>query len=182
MIAYSLIRKSARGGLASALVLTSACGLAETAPVAPPLATANGTPCKQDYISRTGRVIDGADLLNAEQESRIAAHVEAMETDTAHQMVVVTVTSLQGKPVEDYTICLANHWGIGRKDVNDGLVFLIAPVERKARIEVGYGLEAALTDAEAAAIMSDRIIPEFRQGKMANGIAAGVDAIIKEIS
>ena len=104
-----------------------------------------------------------------------------LEIRTQHQLVVATVTWLQGKPIESYSLCIANHWAIGRKGVNDGVLFLVAPNERRARIEVGYGLETALTDAEAKTIMDQDILPAFRRGNYPAGIAAGVSGIIAEI-
>lgn len=96
--------------------------------------------------------------------------------------MVATVKSLGGHPVEDYGKALGNHWRIGRAGVNDGVLLLVAPNERKVRIQVGYGLEKALTNSEADAIIQTTILPRFRKGKMADGILAGSDGIIREIT
>ena len=95
---------------------------------------------------------------------------------------MATVTSLGGQPIERYATALANQWGVGRCGYNDGVLLLVAPRERKARIAVGYGLERTLTNAKAAAIMERRILPAFRAGHMEQGIAAGVDGVLAEIA
>lgn len=104
-----------------------------------------------------------------------------LEARTQHQMVVATVPSLQGKPIAEYSICLARHWGIGRKDINDGVMLLVAPNERRARIEVGYGLEKALSDPEAKTIMDRDLIPAFARNDFGVGLQRGVTAIGREI-
>jgi uncharacterized protein len=137
---------------------------------------------RHDYLSLTGRVVDQAELLSPENEAQLSDKLVALEERTRHQFVIATTPSLQGKPINDYSLCLARHWAIGRKDHNDGVVLLVAPNERKVRIEVGYGLENALRDDEAKQILDQQIIPAFKNGDFAGGIAAGTDAIISEIS
>jgi len=130
----------------------------------------------------TGRVVDTADLIPADAEAKLAGRLAAVEAQSKHQFVVVTVKSLGGHAIEDYGLTLGNHWGIGRKGVNDGVLLLVAPGERKVRIEVGYGLEKALTNAEAGRIISADILPRFKAGQMAQGIAAGSESVIREIT
>ena len=137
--------------------------------------------CHQRYPALSGRVVDGANLLSSAEEAALTEWLADLEIRTQHQLVVATVTWLQGKPIESYSLCIANHWAIGRKGVNDGVLFLVAPNERRARIEVGYGLETALTDAEAKTIMDQDILPAFKRGNYPAGIAAGVSGIIAEI-
>jgi len=141
-----------------------------------------GAAAAYDFPARTGRVVDAAHILSPEDEARLAARLAEAERATRHQLVVVTVQSLGGHPVEAYSLVLANRWSVGRKGVNDGVVLLVAPNERKARIEVGRGLEKALTDDEAANIMRGVIVPRFAKGEMAQGVAAGTDAILREIA
>ena len=96
-------------------------------------------------------------------------------------MVVVTVPSLGGEDVAKYTLRLANRWGIGRKGFDDGVVLLIAPNERKVRIEVGLGLEQILPDSLCSRIMENVIIPKFRKGDLPGGIDAGVTSLIERL-
>lgn len=129
----------------------------------------------------TGRVVDNADLLTADQEAFLVRALEITERRTKHQVVVVTLPSLGGKPIDKVGLELGKGWGIGRKGHDDGVLLIVAPAERKVRIEVGYGLEKALTDAEAAAIIDRRSLPRFRRGAMAAGIYDGSAGIIREI-
>ena len=138
--------------------------------------------CDQTYPALTGRVVDLANVIPPESEARLVKQLAEFETRTQHQLVVATTASLQGKPIEKYSLCLANHWGIGRKDINDGVMILVSPAERVARIEVGYGLEAALTDEEAKVIMDTKMVPAFLQSDFGAGISASAEAIISEIS
>lgn len=96
--------------------------------------------------------------------------------------MVVTVNSLGKHSILDYGVELGRYWGIGRKDVDDGVILLVAPAERQVRIEVGDGLEKALQDEEAGQIIRTDILPRFGEQKMADGILAGSDAIIREIT
>ncbi|MGN6269843.1 MAG: TPM domain-containing protein [Sphingomonas sp.] len=134
------------------------------------------------FPALTGPVVDAANLLSPADEAKLTARSAALERRTGHQFVIATVTSLSGHPIEDYSLRLANHWGIGRKGVNDGIVLLVAPNERKVRIEVGYGLEKTVTNAEAARIIDADILPFFRKGELTAGIVHGVDAIVADLS
>jgi uncharacterized protein len=93
-------------------------------------------------------------------------------------VVVVTVPSLQGLTIEQFGYQLGRHWGIGQKGKDNGVLLIVAPNERKVRIEVGYGLEGTLTDALASGIIQNAILPEFRTGRFENGILQGTDAIL----
>ena len=132
-------------------------------------------------IALNVRVTDAANILTPDQEADLSAKSENLERKTGHQLVVVTVTSLGGQDVATFTRNLANQWGIGRKDYNDGVVLLVAPNERKARIEVGMGLEKVLPNERCQQVMDTAIIPHFRQGDMAGGIEAGVDSLIDRL-
>jgi uncharacterized protein len=127
-------------------------------------------------------VVDRADLLPPAAEAHIAAQSSALEQATGHQLVVVTVTGLGGHAIEDYGLKLGNYWGVGGKGANDGILLIVAPKERKVRIEVGKGLELTLRDEDAAAILRDDVLPAFRHGDMACGIQAGVDDVIRELT
>lgn len=147
------------------------------------LLIALGAPLQaQTFPTLTGRVVDQAGLLNADQVRQIAARSEALEKASGRQFVVATVNSLEGRDIQDYGYRLGRHWGIGTKEENDGVLLLVAPNERKVRIEVGYGLEPILTDALSSVIINRQILPRFRDGDMAGGIVAGADAIVTQIS
>lgn len=126
----------------------------------------------------TGRVVDQAGILSAQVERKLDQDLAAHETATRQQVVVATVSSLQGHDIADYGYQLGRAWGIGEKDKNTGAILLVAPTEREVRIEVGYGLEGTLTDALSRAIIEQRIIPEFRAGRMEAGVVAGAEAIL----
>jgi uncharacterized protein len=130
----------------------------------------------------TGRVVDNAQILSPDVERDLTAKLENLETTTGRQLVVATVPSLDGYPIEDYGYQLGRTWGIGEKDKNTGAVLLVAPNDRKVRIEVGYGLEPVLTDALSSVIIQSAILPKFRDGDMEGGIVAGTDALVEQLS
>lgn len=126
----------------------------------------------------TGRIVDNAHLLSTGATAGLKQALESHEQQTTNQVVVVTVTTLQGYTIEDFGYQLGRYWGIGQKDKNNGVLLIVAPKERKVRIEVGYGLEGKLTDAKASQIIQDRILPAFRSGNMEQGIVEGTQAIL----
>jgi uncharacterized protein len=132
----------------------------------------------QSFPALTGRVVDAANLLKPEERAAIEAKLKAHEDKTSDQVVVATVPSLEGTSVEDYANRLFRAWQLGQKKNNNGVLLLVAPNERKVRIEVGYGLEGALTDALSKVIITTAIAPQFQKGNFAGGIDAGVDAIL----
>lgn len=134
------------------------------------------------FPALTGRVVDSAGLLSVSQKRSLSNQLVDVEKRSRHQFVVVTVKSLGGHDIADYGLNLGRTWGIGRKCFNDGVLLIVAPNERKVRIEVGYGLEKALTDEEARAIVDKDILPRFKAGDMPGGIQAGSEAIIREIT
>jgi uncharacterized protein len=130
----------------------------------------------------TGRVIDEAGILDAETRTTLTASLTALEQKTTDQLVVVTLKSLQGTSIEDYGYQLGRQWQIGQKDKNNGVLLIIAPNERKIRIEVGYGLEGALTDAVTRLIIENSITPRIKVADYAGGIRRGVEDIIQVLS
>lgn len=130
------------------------------------------------YPVLSGRVVDDANIIAPEARQRIADKIEAHEDKTSDQIVVATVPSLQGLSIEDFANGLFRHWQLGQKAKNNGVLLIVAPQERKVRIEVGYGLEGALTDALSKVIITTAIAPKFKAGDFAGGIEAGVDAIV----
>ena len=131
----------------------------------------------QTFPALTGRVVDQARLLDAPTEAALTEKLAALETDTGDQLVVVTVNSLQGHEIEEYGYRLGREWGIGQKEGDNGVLLIVAPNERRVRIEVGYGLEPILTDALSTQIIQGRILPAFRTSAFQRGITDGVDAI-----
>jgi len=130
------------------------------------------------YPALTGRVVDGASLLAPDVRQRLEDKLKAHEDKTSDQVVVATLPSLQDITIEDFANGLFRHWQLGQKAKNNGVLLLVAPKERKVRIEVGYGLEGALTDALSKVIITTAIAPKFKTGDFAGGIEAGTDAIL----
>jgi uncharacterized protein len=127
----------------------------------------------------SGRVVDGAGILNPSTVSELTAMLAAHEKATGEQVVVVTLPSLQGYSIEDFGYQLGRFWGIGQKGKNTGALLIVAPKEHKVRIEVGYGLEGTLTDAQSSIIIQDKILPQFRRGDFNAGVATGTRSILK---
>ncbi|MFD0917264.1 TPM domain-containing protein [Pseudahrensia aquimaris] len=130
------------------------------------------------FPALTGRVVDTANLLTPAQESALTAKLSAHETRSGQQVVVATIRSLNGDDIDGYANKLFRAWGLGDKERNDGVLFLVAQNDRKMRIEVGYGLEGVLTDALSAYIIRTAIVPPFRQGKFSVGIEQGTTQIL----
>jgi len=129
----------------------------------------------------TGRVVDAANIIPPDVEARLTQKLEALDTQSHRQVVVATLPSLQGYEISDYGYQLGRAWGIGSKEKNDGALLIVAPSERKVRIEVGYGLEGVLTDGLSSLIIQQQILPRFKAGDMPGGIEAGTDAIISQL-
>lgn len=122
----------------------------------------------------SGQVVDNAGLLSAEDRAAILSELRALEQTSTDQLAVVTVPSLDGYAIEDYSIALARKWQLGQKDKDNGILLLVAPNERKVRIEVGRRLEPMMTDTMSKIIIENAILPHFRRGDYAGGIRAGV--------
>lgn len=134
------------------------------------------------FPALSGRVVDAAGILKPEDRAGIEGKLKAYEEKTSDQVVVATVSNLGGLTIEDYGNRLFRAWALGEKKTNNGALLLVAPAERKVRIEVGYGLEGALTDALSKVIITTAITPRFKTGDYAGGINAGVDAILSILS
>ena len=140
----------------------------------------------QDFPKLTGRVVDQANLLNPQQEATLTAKLAGLETRTKRQLVVTTLNSLEGYEISDYGYRLGRAWALGQDgkgetEKDNGAILIIAPNERKMRIEVGYGLEPILTDGLSSTIIRNDITPLFKQGDFAGGINAGVDRIVTQL-
>jgi uncharacterized protein len=134
------------------------------------------------FPALTGRIVDQAGLLDAAARSRLEAKLKALESKTTTQLVVVTLRSLGDYDIADYGYQLGRYWGIGQKGTNNGALLIVAPKERKVRIEVGYGLEGTLTDAVSRLIIDHAVLPRFRAGDFAGGIERATDDIIQVLS
>ncbi len=146
--------------------MASACLFAQSSPEFPTL---------------TGRVIDQANLLDTATENALDEQLAAHEAQTSNQIVVVTVDSLDGYADADYALRLGRQWGIGTEQKSNGVILLVAPNERKVRIEVGYGLEGALPDGLAGQIIRQNILPQFKEDDYPGGIRSGINAILQAV-
>ncbi len=129
----------------------------------------------------TGRVNDYAGMVPAEARGRIESKLADLEKATTAQVAVLTVPSLDGEPLEDFSMKVAEAWKLGQKGRDNGVLLLSAKQDRKMRLEVGYGLEESLTDATCRRILDGSVRPHFRAGDYGGGIEAGVDAVIATI-
>ncbi|MEO6582441.1 MAG: TPM domain-containing protein [Sphingomicrobium sp.] len=136
----------------------------------------------QTFPPLTGRVVDQAGLLRPEQVLDLTSKSESLEARTGRQFVVATVKSLEGRTIEDYGYRLGRTWAIGQKGKDDGVILLVAPNEKKVRIETGYGARVFLTDGLSGMIVRDAILPRFKAGDFGGGITAGADQIVKTMS
>jgi uncharacterized protein len=133
------------------------------------------------YPALTGRVVDAAHILQPAEITALDAKLANFETQSQRQIVVATVPSLGGNEIEEYANGLFRAWGIGNKQRNDGLLLVVAPVEHKVRIEVGYGLEGIMTDALSSIIIRHDLSPRFKAGDYAGGINAATDHLITQL-
>jgi uncharacterized protein len=130
----------------------------------------------------TGRIVDEAGILDTPAQAALQQKLAELEAKSTDQLVVVTLKSLQGTSIEDYGYQLGRAWQVGQKGKNNGALLIVAPNERKVRIEVGYGLEGSLTDAVTKLIIENSILPRFRANDFPGGIARGVDDIISVLT
>ena len=144
----------------------------------PDVAAPTGAPASR---SPQSHIEDDAAILSAAQKAQIETRLAAFERETGHQLVVVTTSSLGGRDIARYAADLANRLGVGRREQDDGILLLVAPNERQARIAVGRGLETLLSDAACREIMELAILPLFRRGDMPGGIDAGASMIIGKV-
>jgi uncharacterized protein len=129
----------------------------------------------------TGRIVDHAHLLPADRAAALSDELAAHEARTGNQVALLTLPSLEGEPLEEFTHRVASTWKLGRKGTDNGVLILVVPGDRKIRIEVGYGLEGTLTDVKSSRIIREEMAPRFRTGDFAGGITAGVRAVLGTI-
>jgi len=139
------------------------------------LLVASASALEVPYLS--GRVNDQANLIDEGVENRLEERLRLLEQDTGAQVAVLTVPSLEGDPLEDFSMRVVETWKLGRSGADNGVLILIARDDRRMRIEVGYGLEGALTDAQSGRIIDRLMAPRFREGDFAGGIEAAVEAV-----
>lgn len=126
-----------------------------------------------------GHVNDEAGLLDDDARARLEAELTNYEQQTGHQFAILIIPSLEGDPVEDFSIRVVEAWKLGRKKKDDGLLLLIVPKDRQMRIEVGYGLEGDIPDAIASRVIRDVLTPAFRKEQFAAGITQGMHALMQ---
>src|SRR5262245_53406114 len=141
------------------------------------LAASLGAVAASKFPALSGRIVDEAKLLSAEDRRGLERELQALEEKSSDQLVIYTAPSLQGYEIEDFGYQLGGSWQLGQKGQDNGVVLIVAPKERKVRIEVGRGLEPQLTDAMSKLIIENAILPAFRRGDFAAGIKAGVHDI-----
>jgi uncharacterized protein len=166
-------------------VLGGAPMQASAAPAGGILATAAQaqTPTSSLNFPRlTGRIVDEAGLLDSAMRAELTQKLADLETKSTDQLVIVTLRSLQGTSIEDYGYQLGRAWQIGQQGKNNGVLLIVAPNERKVRIEVGYGLEGTLTDAISSFIIQTSILPRFKAGDFAGGIKRGAEDVIQVLT
>jgi len=138
-----------------------------------------GAPARAlDVPPLEGRVNDQAGILSPATEQRLERALRELEQSDSTQIAVLTLPSLQGDSLEDFSIRVAEQWKIGHKGKDNGVIFLVSEKDRKVRIEVGYGLEGVLTDAKSSRIIRNEVVPYFRQGDYDRGIHAGLRSIL----
>ena len=126
----------------------------------------------------TGRVTDNAQIISPEARKSITERLKAHEERTTNQIAVLTVQTLGGQSIEEYAVAVFKEWKLGQKGKDNGILLIVAPKDRRMRIEVGYGLEGTMPDSAAGSIIRNVLTPSFKAGDYAGGIDAGVQAII----
>ncbi|MGE4545268.1 MAG: YgcG family protein [Pedobacter sp.] len=129
----------------------------------------------------TGYVNDRAGILSPATKQQLEQGLSEFERSDSTQLVVLTIPSLEGEVLEEYSLKVAESWGIGQRGKDNGALLLIARDERKIRIEVGYGLEGQLTDLLTGRIIDQEITPRFRSGDYDGGVMAGVNAMAQAV-
>ncbi|MDG1949604.1 MAG: TPM domain-containing protein, partial [bacterium] len=129
----------------------------------------------------TDYVLDQADILSESYEAALKERLTTLEDETTAEIGVLTIESLDGYVLEWYGLDVLREWGIGQEGLDNGVLILISEGDREVRIEVGYGLEGAVTDANAKGIIIQKMTPLFKEGDYESGLTAGLDALIIEI-
>jgi len=154
-----------------------ALGMLAGAVPAPAAAAAPDTAGQVAVPAWTGPVMDEAGALTADQVRTLTAQVQALERQHGSQLFVLLVPTTGNESIEQYARRVFDQWAVGRKNIDDGVLLLVAVQDRRLRIEVGYGLEGAVTDVDAGRIIRERITPRFAAGDLFGGVEAGVSAL-----
>jgi uncharacterized protein len=162
-----MLASSARAFAAAMLVIAAPAFAAAGDPIAVP--------------KLTGHVVDGAGMLTEREHSALEGKLADFERDRGSQVVVLLVPSIGEETIEEFAGRVTDDWKLGRKGVDDGVLFTVAQKERRMRIHTGRGVQGTLTDALSKRIITEIVAPRFRTGDFAGGIDAGVDAIFKAI-
>lgn len=136
----------------------------------------------QDVPFLGGRVNDDAGILSSNTISELGWKLKSFEDSTSNQVVVLTIKSLEGANLEEYSVKVAQTWKLGQKGKDNGVLLLVVKDDRKIRIEVGYGLEGTLTDAVCSVIIQREILPRFKKGDYNGGVKAGIDGILNSVN
>lgn len=134
-----------------------------------------------DVPQLKGRVNDYASILSPETAQKLEVTLSAIESSDSTQIVVLTIPSLEGEVLEEFSIKVAEAWKIGQKNLDNGAILLVSKNDRKLRIEAGRGLEGKLTDLISGRIIRSEIIPKFKEGDFNGGIEAGINAIVSVV-
>ena len=162
----------------TAINLSAAGNAAEQNSTVKETTTQTSNEKSSNFPALTGRVVDQVSVLSPSIKDELETMLATHENNTTNQVVVVTIKSLGNSQMEEYSLELARHWGIGQKGKDNGVLLVVAPNDKQIRIEVGYGLEGILTDALSSNIINYYIIPEFKKGDIQNGIKIGTQKII----
>jgi uncharacterized protein len=127
-----------------------------------------------------GRVTDTVALLPVERKAALAQTLADYERETTHQIAVLIVDTLAGEPIDAYARRVANAWGLGRRDMNNGILVVVAVADRAARIQLGYGFERYISDAQSAEILRVHMIPAFRRNEYAQGLELGIRELMRQ--
>ena len=141
-------------------------------------------PLLADFLSvpaLTQRVNDYAGMISPSARSEINRKLAALETEDGTQIAILTVPSLKGEPIEDFSIRVADAWKIGQKSRDNGILLIVSKGDRKVRIEVGYGLEGRLTDLQSGRIIDGIIKPAFAKGQFDAGFIGATDALVASV-
>lgn len=139
-----------------------------------------GVVCAADVPKLQGRVNDYAGLLQPQARQSLETSLATFERETTHQIVILTVSSLGGESIEAFSLRVAKSWALGRKGLDNGVLVTLVPAEHKTRIELGFGMNRYVSDADARKIIDEAMIPAFREGHYDIGLKRGIDRLFVE--